>query len=198
MTPILRHPPQRSPDRASSISVGRLISRKLLATELKLSIVPTFQGYRADRPEKEADYFFLLGYWIRRATPKVTAEKNEITTPAKSPRLALVARLHHATGAASCQEEKNFSGLSLALEDLCTRLTATKVEQMMLIRLNQESIPEVRNLVRIKHEHEGKECCTASASRSSRQRCQGVELGAGCPSLLIDAPKNLRVQWGVP
>lgn len=106
-------------------------------------------AYVAERPEVEDDNFSLLRYWARRAIPTVTTDTKEVVLPAKSPHLALVARLFHAIGATSCQAEMSFSGLSLLIGDLRTTMSATKVEQMMFLRLNQENIPEVRTFMTI-------------------------------------------------
>lgn len=67
----------------------------------------------------------------------------EALVPAKSPYLTLslacTTQMVH-----SCEVERKFSSLSLLIiGNLCTSMWATKVEQMMLLRVNHESRSQV-------------------------------------------------------
>ena len=62
------------------------------------------------------------------------------------PYLAFIARLYHGIEATSCQAEQNFSALAHLIGDLRSRMLASEVERIMLIRLNRPLIDEVREL----------------------------------------------------
>ena len=49
--------------------------------------------------------------------------------------------------AASCQAERNFSALSALLGDLQSNLGRRKVEMMMLLKLNQQLIPGLADVL---------------------------------------------------
>ena len=65
---------------------------------------------------------------------------------ARWPHLSLLARLYAGVDSTSCQAERNFSILNCTLDNLRTGLAVDKVEQLMLLRLNKQLIPEIASL----------------------------------------------------
>ena len=61
------------------------------------------------------------------------------------PYLAFLARLHDGVEATSCQAERNFAALANLIGDLRSSMLASKVERIMLIRLNKHMVDEVRD-----------------------------------------------------
>ena len=60
--------------------------------------------------------------------------------------LAFIARLYHGIKTTSCQAKRIFSALAHLIDDLRSRMLASKFERMMIIRLNRHLIDEVREL----------------------------------------------------
>ena len=88
----------------------------------------------------------LLGLWNRRGTESVCPTTSKVTSPVELPYVAFIARLYHGIEATSCQAERIFSALAHLIGDLRSSMLASKVERMMLIRLNRYFIDEVRKL----------------------------------------------------
>ena len=65
---------------------------------------------------------------------------------ARWPHLSLLARLYAGMDSTSCQAERNFAILNCTLDNLRTGLAVDKVEQLMLLRLNKQLIPEIASL----------------------------------------------------
>ena len=55
-------------------------------------------------------------------------------------------RLYHGIEATSCQTVRNFSALPHLIDDLRSRMLASKVERMMFFQLNRHVIDEVRDM----------------------------------------------------
>ncbi|CAN0402011.1 unnamed protein product [Scytosiphon promiscuus] len=62
------------------------------------------------------------------------------------PYLAFIARLYLGIEATSCQAERTFSALAHLISHLRCNMLPSKVERMMLIRLNRHLVAEVREL----------------------------------------------------
>ena len=102
--------------------------------------------YLAEKVQLNVDAFNLLGFWNRRGTDSVCPTTSTVTSPAEMPYLAFIAGLYHGIEATSCQAKRIFSALAHLIGDLRSRILASKVERMMLIRLNRHLIDEVREL----------------------------------------------------
>ena len=102
--------------------------------------------YFAEQGQLDVDAFNLLGFWNRRDIDSVCPTTSKVTSPAKMPYLAFIARLYHGIEATSCQAERLFSALAHLIGDLRSRMLASKVEGMVFIRLNRHLITEVREL----------------------------------------------------
>ena len=100
--------------------------------------------YLAEPDKIDVDGFNLLVFWSRRGTDSACPTTGTVTSPAKMPYLAFLARLYHGVDAASCQAESNFSALANLIGDLRSKMLASKVERTMYIRLNQHMFDEVR------------------------------------------------------
>ena len=105
--------------------------------------------YMKEGASLEEHHFSLLELWQRRATRTTSAETGEVVEEAVMPHLAPIARLYHGIEATSCQAERNFSYLSLQLNNVRSSMSAFKVERMMFLRLNQRAIPEVHSLMEV-------------------------------------------------
>ena len=105
--------------------------------------------YMKEDAALEEYHFSLLKFWQRRATRTTSAETGEVVEEAAMPHLALIARLYHGIESTSCQAERNFSSLSLLLDNLRSSMAAFKVERMVFLRLNQRAIPEVHTLMEV-------------------------------------------------
>ena len=115
----------------------------------KVRVLQELTRYVAEGVELEEDGFSLPGFWRRRDSPKLSQATGEVIEEAAMPHLALPARLYHGVEATSCQTERNFSALALLIGNMRSSMGAFKVEQMMLLRLNQRCIPEIAAYNRI-------------------------------------------------
>ena len=100
-----------------------------------------FEDYMKTPPAANSHDFDLLNAWKSYATDGVDAKTGKVVTPARLPHIGLLARLHLGIDTTSCQAERNFSALSALLGDLQSNLGRRKVEMMMLLKLNQQLIP---------------------------------------------------------
>ena len=98
-------------------------------------------------PAANSHDFDLLNAWKSYATDGVDAKTGKVVTPARLPHIGLLARLHFGIDATSCQAERNFSALSALLGDLQSNLGRRKVEMMMLLKLNQQLIPGLADVL---------------------------------------------------
>ena len=98
-------------------------------------------------PAANSHDFDLLNAWKSYATDGVDAKTGNIITPARLPHIGLLARLHLGIDATSCQAERNFSALSALLGDLQSNLGRRKVEMMRLLKLNQQLIPGLADVL---------------------------------------------------
>ena len=102
--------------------------------------------YLAEQGQLDVDAFNLLGFWNRRGTDSECPTTSTVTSLAKMPYLAFIARLYHGIEATNCQAERNFSALTHLIGDLRSRMLASKVERMIFIGLNGHLIDKVREL----------------------------------------------------
>ena len=98
-------------------------------------------------PAANSHDFDLLNAWKSYATDGVDAKTGKVVTPARLSHIGLLARLHLGIDATSCQAERNFSALSALLSDLQSNLGRRKVEMMMLLKLNQQLIPGLADVL---------------------------------------------------
>ena len=84
--------------------------------------------------------FNVLQYWKPRAIDGLDAS-GTVILPARWPHVGLVARLYAGIDTTSCQAERNFSALKLAVSDLRASMSPTKIEQTLFLRLNRHLIP---------------------------------------------------------
>ena len=100
--------------------------------------------------------------------------------PSDLPHLALVARLYHEVEATSRQAEGNFSALSFLIGTLRASMSPFKVEQMMLLKLNQGCLPEVQkyNAVIAAQQERRSQCLqdVQSAQEAAAGETVGVEI----------------------
>ena len=68
--------------------------------------------YLAEPDQIDVDGFNLLGFWSQRGTDSACPTTGTVTSPAKMPYLAFLARWYHGVEATSCQAERNFSALA--------------------------------------------------------------------------------------
>ncbi|CAM9598071.1 unnamed protein product [Choristocarpus tenellus] len=94
----------------------------------------------------DLDSFNLLSYWKKVTLPLLDPESGEEAVAPKMPHVALLARLFHGIDATSCQSERNFYALGGLLDQLRCSMGDTKVEMVMMLRLNQTHIKEVAEL----------------------------------------------------
>ena len=88
--------------------------------------------------------FSLPGFWLRKSEPTLAQGTSELVVPPDLPHLALLARLYHGVEATSYQAERNFSSLPFSIGTLRASMSPFKVEQMMLLKLDQGCLPEVQ------------------------------------------------------
>ena len=106
-----------------------------------------FEDYMKMPPAANSHDFDLLNAWKSSATDGVDAKTGKVITPARLPHIGLLARLHLGIDATSCQAERNFSALSALLCDLQSNLGRRKVEMMTLLKLNQQLIPGLADVL---------------------------------------------------
>ena len=144
-------------------------------TNRKVLIEREMLVYLAEPLQVDADGFNYVGFWNRRGTDSVCPTTGKVTSSAEMPYLALIARLHLGIEATSCQAERNFSALSHLIGQLRCNMLPSKVERMMLIRLNRKLVPEVRAFddavgrARAQAAKSSKQSAAAQASRSNTQ-----------------------------
>ena len=92
----------------------------------------------------------LLSFWKLHGTDTRDSGTGKVVLSARWPHLGLVARLYAGVEAVSRQVERHFGGggngggnLGLAVRGLRTSMAPKRVEQMVLLRMNQHLLPEV-------------------------------------------------------
>ena len=89
--------------------------------------------------------FSLPGFWLRKSEPKLAQGTGELVAPPDLPYLALPARLYHGVETTSCQAKAQLiSSQSFLNGTLRASMSPFKMEQMMLLKLNQGCLPEVQ------------------------------------------------------
>ena len=106
-----------------------------------------FEDYMKMPPAANSHDFNLLNAWKSYATDGVDAKTGKVVTPARLPHIGRLARLHLGIDATSCQAERNSSALSALLGGLQSNLERRKVEMMMLLKLSQQLIPGLADVL---------------------------------------------------
>ena len=75
-------------------------------------------NYRGQNVEADVCGFSLSSFWLLESKPTLAQGTGELVPPPDLPHLALLARLYHGVEATSCQEEHNFSSLSVLIGTL--------------------------------------------------------------------------------
>ena len=126
-------------------------------------------NYRGQNVEADVCGFSLPGFSLRKSEPTLAEGTGEAVAPPDLPHLALLARLYHGVEATRCQAERNFSALSILIGTLRASMSPFKVEQMMILKLNQGC----RSKVQRRH------CCAARKTQPMPPGC-AIGTRGGC------------------
>ena len=95
-------------------------------------------------PEASGSEFDLLAFWDDASKPRIE-EDGSTRELARSPTLAMFARVFLSADTTSCQSERGFSALAICMNNLRLSMRQDRVEMMMFLKLNSGMIPEIRS-----------------------------------------------------
>lgn len=81
---------------------------------------------------------------MRKGNPFHAEGTGEVVTAADIPHRTVQARLYHWVEATGCEAERSFFPLLSLIAHLRTSIRAFMVEQVMILQLNEESIPDAK------------------------------------------------------